>query len=131
MKANKNISRLNSLKQQAGASFFVVILLLVIVGMVLLSALKVAPSYMDNNVIVNAMEGIINNNDFPNMSLSDIRSDLQRSLVTNSIRDFDLSNVVLTREGDDRYIDINYEARSPLFYNIEIVVVFENRFDKN
>lgn len=131
MIANKNISRLNSLKQQAGASFFVVILLLVIVGMVLLSALKVAPSYMDNNVIVNAMEGIINNNDFPNMSLSDIRSDLQRSLVTNSIRDFDLSNVVLTREGDDRYIDINYEARSPLFYNIEIVVVFENRFDKN
>lgn len=99
--------------------------------MVLLSALKVVPSYLDNNVIVNAMQGIIDNNDFENMSLADVRSDLQRSLITNSIRDFSSSNVVLTREGDERYIDINYETRSPLFYNIEIVVVFENRFDKN
>jgi len=131
MKAKKNLSGVRSVKRQAGASFFTIIFLLVIVGMVLLSALKIAPAYMDNNVVVNAMEGIINNNDFSSMSLSDIRSDLQRTLVTNSIRDFDLGSVVLTREGNNSYIDINYESRSHLFYNIEIVVVFENRFDKN
>ena len=131
MKAKKNLSSVRSVKRQAGASFFTIIFLLVIVGMVLLSALKIAPAYMDNNVVVNAMEGIINNNDFSSMSLSDIRSDLQRTLVTNSIRDFDLGSVVLTREGNNSYIDINYESRSHLFYNIEIVVVFENRFDKN
>lgn len=131
MKAKKNLSGVKPVKRQAGASFITIIFLLVIVGMALLSALKIAPAYMDNNVVVNAMEGIINNNDFSSMSLSDIRSDLQRSLVTNSIRDFDLGNVVLTREGSNSYIDINYESRSPLFYNIEIVVVFENRFDKN
>ncbi len=131
MKAKKNLSGVRSVKRQAGASFFTIIFLLVIVGMVLLSALKIAPAYMDNNVVVNAMEGIINNNDFSSMSLSDIRSDLQRTLVTNSIRDFDLGSVVLTREGNNSYIDINYESRSQLFYNIEIVVVFENRFDKN
>ena len=77
------------------------------------------------------MEGIISNNDFEAMSMSEIRSALQRSMVTNSIRDFETSNVVLTREGDDSFVDINYESRVPLFYNIEIVVVFENRFDKN
>lgn len=86
---------------------------------------------MDNNVVTNAMEGIIANNDFETMSVQDIKYDLQRSLTTNSIRDFDINNVVLTREGDDSFIDINYERREPLFYNIEIVVVFKNRFDKN
>ena len=122
MKAKKNLSGVRSVKRQAGASFFTIIFLLVIVGMVLLSALKIAPAYMDNNVVVNAMEGIINNNDFSSMSLSDIRSDLQRTLVTNSIRDFDLGSVVLTREGNNSYIDINYESRSHLFYNIKLLL---------
>jgi len=119
------------MRQQKGASVFTVIFLLVIIGIVLLSALKVAPAYLDNNIMVNAMNGMIDNNDFEEMSVSEVRSALQRSLITNGIRDFDASNVVLTREGNDRYIDINYETRASLFYNIEIVVTFENRFDKN
>ena len=126
----KNISN-NTKRSQKGASIFATIFFLVIVGMVLLSVLKVVPSYLDNNVIKNAMQGMIDNNDFEETSLSDVRSELQRSLITNGIRDFSSANVVLIREGDERYIDINYETRSPLFYNIEIVVVFENRFDKN
>lgn len=131
MNLNNNSYKFASLKAQKGASVFGIVILLVIVGMFLLSALKVAPSYMDNNVIVNAMEGIISNNDFEAMSISEVRASLQRTLTTNNIREFDMTNVVLTREGDDRFVDINYESRVPLFYNIEILVVFENRFDKN
>ena len=131
MKLQKINNGIYSLAQQKGASFVGIVFLLVIVGMALLSALKVAPSYMDNNVINNAIEGMANNNDFTTMSIGDIRSDLQRSLITNGIRNFDTSNVVITREGNRNYVDINYESRVPLFYNIEIVVIFENRFDKN
>ncbi|MDG2091366.1 MAG: DUF4845 domain-containing protein [Gammaproteobacteria bacterium] len=130
MNLKNNIFK-HSKRNQKGASIFAVIFLLVIVGMVLLSALKVVPAYLNNNIIANAMEGMINNNDFEAVSLAEVRSGLQSSLVTNGIRDFASSNVVLTREGDDRYIDINYETRAPLFYNIEVVVIFENRFDKN
>lgn len=131
MNLKNKFCRFNSLRRQKGASFFAIIILLVMVGMVLLFALKVAPAYMNNNVIVNAMDGMINNNDFESMSIAEVRSSLQRSLVTNNIRDFSTSNAVLTREGDDSFVDINYESRVPLFYNIDIVVVFENRFDKN
>lgn len=131
MSLNNNLYKFASLKRQTGASVFGIVILLVIVGLFLLSALKVAPSYMDNNVIENTMEGIISNNDFRAMSISEIRAELQRSLVTNNIRDFEGSNVVLTREGNDSYVDINYESRVPLFYNISVVVTFENRFDKN
>ena len=131
MSLKNNVYSFKTVKRQNGASFLTIIFLLVIIGMVLLSGLKVVPAYMDNNVVNNAMEGIISNNDFEAMSLSDIRSDLQRTLITNGIREFNTSNIVLTREGDDRYIDINYEYRTSLFYNIEIVVVFANRFDKN
>lgn len=131
MKVQKQSNSFCSIGQQSGASFFAIVIVLVLVGLFLLSALKVAPSYMDNNVIVNAMEGIASNNDMREMSLADIRGELQKSLLTNSIRDFSMANVVLTREGNLNYIDINYESRVPLFYNISVVVSFENRFDKN
>lgn len=131
MNLTNNFYKFNPLRRQKGASVFAIIILLVMVGMFLLSALKVAPSYMDNNVIVNAMDGTINNNDFESMSIAEVRSNLQRSLVTNNIREFDSSSVVLTREGNNNFVDINYESRVPLFYNIDIVVTFENRFDKN
>lgn len=131
MSFKNNVYSFKSSKRQNGASFLTIIFLLIIIGMVLLSGIKVAPAYMDNNVVNNAMEGIISNNDFESMGIGDIRADLQRALITNGIREFDGSNVVLTREGDNRYIDINYEYRTPLFYNIEVVVIFENRFDKN
>jgi len=101
------------------------------VGMVLLSALRVAPLYIDNNVIVNAMDGMINNNDFEGMSMTEVSSELRRSLITNGIRDFDTDNVVLNREGDDNFVDINYQSKVPLFSNIEILVKFANRFPKN
>lgn len=131
MNLTNNFYKFNPLRRQKGASVFAIIILLVMVGMFLLSALKVAPSYMDNNVIVNAMDGTINNNDFESMSIAEVRSNLQRSLVTNNIREFDSSSVVLTREGNNNFVDINYESRVPLFYNTDIVVTFENRFDKN
>lgn len=120
----------SSKKAQRGASIFGMAMLLALIGLFLLSALKIAPVYLDNNVIVNAMEGLANNNDLRVMSVGEIRNALGRSLRTNNVS-LDLNDVVLNREGNNEYIDINYESRVPLFYNIEVVVTFENRFDKN
>lgn len=104
-------------------------ILVALFGLFLVAALKIAPAYIDNNVVENAMEGIQANNDIAAMSVNDIRTSLMRTLNTNNIS-FDASNVVLVREGGKEYIDINYESRVRLFYNIEAVVTFQNRFDK-
>lgn len=105
-------------------------MLLVIVGATLLFGLKVAPAYLDNNVITNAMEGLANN-DLENMTIPQIRESLRRSLQTNNIAGAPLQGMQeVTVDGRD-YIDINYESRVHLFYNIDIVVVFENRFPRN
>ena len=63
------------------------------------------------------------------MSLADVRTNLMRTLNTNRI-EFDASTIVLTKDSGKEYIDINYESRRPLFYNIEAVVVFTHRFEK-
>jgi hypothetical protein len=130
MKTGKGSLNTLNLGKQGGASFFCTVMLLVIVGVTLLFGLKVAPAYLDNNVISNAMEGLANN-DLENMTIPQIRESLRRSLQTNNISGAPLQNMQeATVEGRD-YIDINYESRVHLFYNIDIVVVFENRFPRN
>jgi len=111
-------------------SIYTTMIMVALLGFVLLSALKVAPAYLDNNVIINTMDGISSNNDIAAMSIGDIRTSLMRTLNTNRIEGFDASNVVVAREGAEEYIDINYETRVTLFYNIDAIVKFENRFPK-
>jgi hypothetical protein len=119
----------SSLQQQAG-SMYSTLIMVVLIAIFFTAALKIVPAYLNNNVIVNAMEGMAENNDMATLSIGDIRSNLMRTLNTNDIRGFDATRVQVVSQGSQEYIDINYETRIPLFYNIEAIVKFENRFDK-
>ena len=76
------------------------------------------------------MNGMVERKELGEMSIAEIRSSLMRTLNTNRIIDFEASNVNLVREDGKEFIDINYETRKPLFYNIEAVVVFKHRYEK-
>lgn len=116
-------------EKQSGASLWGVMLLVGLIGLVLTIALKIAPAYIDNAVIVNAMEGVIANNDIRTMNIAEIRTDVMRTVNTNRVN-FSSANIKVTRENNVEYIDINYESRVHIMYNIDAVVTFENRFNK-
>lgn len=121
---------MKGLQEQRGASIYTTLIVITLVGVVLLAGLKIVPAYLDNNVIVNAMEGVIASNDVRTMGLGEIRTEVMRTVNLNGIRDFDSQNIQLVREGAREYVDINYDARVHLFYNIDALVSFENRFVK-
>ena len=122
--------RAKPVKSQRG-SIYTTMILVVMFALFILAGLKIAPAYIDNNIVVNAMEGIAAEHPgYADMSIQDIRTDLMRTLNTNRVESITGENVVLVKEGGKEYIDVNYEARKPLFYNIEAVVVFKNRFEK-
>jgi len=123
----KQLSRMPDRQQ---GSMYSMVVVLILVGVILLEVLKIAPAYIDNNVITNAMSTIAANNDIAAMNIRDIRADLYKTFTTNNIDGFSMENVVVTKENGKEYIDINYEARKELFYNIDAVIKFENRFDK-
>jgi len=121
--------RASSARAQRG-SIYTTMILVVLFGLVILATLKIVPAYIDDSAINNTMEGIAESAEFKTMDIADVRSSLMRTLNTNRI-DFQASNVVLTREGGSEYIDINYESRKSLFYNIDAVVKFQHRYEKN
>lgn len=121
--------RASSAKAQRG-SVYTTMILVALFGLVILAALKIAPAYIDDQSVTSTMESMAENPDFGTMSIADIRTGLMRTLNTNRVP-FDAANVVLVREGGNEYVDVNYESRKPLFYNIEAVVVFKHRYEKN
>lgn len=118
------------LPQTQIGSFYSTAIIVAMFGIFLTAALKIAPAYMDNGVVVNTMEGIAANNDMGEMSLTEIRADLVKSLGVNNVA-ISGDAVTVVQEGSQEFIDINYETRVPLFYNISALVSFQNRFEKN
>lgn len=116
---------------QTGATLISVMLIVIMTALVLVSALKIVPTYMDNSILRSAMEAMIESREVGEMTARELRSNLSQTLNTNNIRDFDLSNVLLIKEKGEEgpHVLINYEARVPIFYNIEAVVIFDNRFE--
>ena len=119
-----------AMPQKQQGSFYSTVIIVAIFGLVLAATLKVAPLYMDNKVVVNAMDGVIANNDIAEMTVAEIRSSLARTLRVNNV-DLPADAIKDVREGNKNYIVISYERRTPLFYNISAVVSFNNRFEKN
>lgn len=120
--------RASSAKAQRG-SIYTTIILVALFGLVILAALKIVPAYIDDQAINGTMQNMAATSEFADMSISDVRTGLMRTLNTNRI-DFDANNVVLVRDGGKEYIDVNYESRKPLFYNIDAVVKFTHRYEK-
>jgi hypothetical protein len=120
--------QVRSAKAQRG-SVYTTMILVILFGIVILAALKIVPAFVDDRAIDGTMENLAQSGDFADMSINDIRSSLMRTLNTNRIS-FDANNVQLVREGGKEFVDVNYETRKRLFYNIDAVVSFEHRYTK-
>jgi hypothetical protein len=121
--------RAGSAKAQRG-SVYTTMILVALFAVVILAGLKIVPAYIDDSAVNSTMESMAATAEFETMDIADIRSSLMKTLNTNRIN-FDANNVVIVKENGGEYVDVNYESRKPLFYNIEAVVVFKHRYEKN
>jgi Domain of unknown function (DUF4845) len=124
-----NKPHMNLARQQRGSVYGVGVMLAMF-GVILAMTLKLAPVYMDHAIVVDTMEDIFAKNDIKLMSMTDIRAGMVKTLAVNSVEGFEVDNIQRVKEGSLEFVDVNYETRVPLFFNIEAVVVFKNRFNK-
>jgi len=124
-----NKLHMNLARQQRGSVYGVGVMLAML-GVILAVTLKLAPVYMDHGIVVDTMEDIFAQNDMKLMSMTDIRAGMVKTLAVNRVEGFEVDNIQRVKEGSLEFVDVNYETRVPLFFNIEAVVVFKNRFNK-
>jgi len=115
----------NNLYRQKGVSKLGILMLFILIVGTLTFGLKVAPLYVDHNLITGICEELIENGEASNMSVTDIRQRVANSLRINNITGFDLSDIKLRKENDEPIITIAYERRLELVANLDIIAMFD------
>ena len=114
---------------QQGAGYYALIVVLTLLGIIIYSGLKVAPAYVNDQIITTAINNLKESGELTKMPLRDVRTRVTRTMQANG-EDFDSDNIDQVEEGDVEYIVVEYEARQPLFANMDVIVKFNHRIEK-
>ena len=117
---------INNLKKQQGVSKLGLLVMFFLVAVFLTAGLKVVPLYIDHNLIVGICDKLIETGEAENMTITDIRLRVSRTLRINNVRDFDLNSSTLRRENSHAIITVAYERRVELFANLDVIAKFDS-----
>ena len=94
---------------------------------------KLGPAYLDDLTMIDALKTLGERN--PNlheMEKSTLRSQLDKYLLLNNVRDTTAKKAFkMTREQDRMLVDNIYERRIPFFANIDVVLTFKHQLDSS
>ena len=113
------------MNKQKGASMYGILMMLVMITLFFTVALKVAPIYIDHNMITGIAQELIDNGQADNMTLSEVRTTISNNLRINQVQGFDLDNIRMRKENNQAIISIAYETRIELVANLDIIATFD------
>lgn len=113
------------LRLQKGVSKFGLLMLFILIAGFLTFGLKVAPFYVDHNMIAVICEELIENGNAASMSQSDVRERVSNSLRINNIDGFDISDIKMRKVNDLPVITIAYERRVNIAGNLDVFASFD------
>lgn len=121
---------MRNVQKQQGLTLISWIFVLAILSFCGMFAFRVVPMYAENTYVVTALKAL----DEPGVSLAEmsdaeIKKKLNTFYMTNNVRSEGPQNIVIDRKGQHFTVKIDYENRTNLFYNIDIVTTFENHLD--
>ncbi|MGI1677359.1 MAG: DUF4845 domain-containing protein [Cellvibrionaceae bacterium] len=126
---------MKSLKRQRGISSLGWLAILMASGFFLMCGFKVIPLYADNIYMKNSLKSLsqLENPEggFEGVTNGEIKAQLNNFNMVNNIRNPEANNIKIERFKNKFLVNLNYERRVPLFYNIEVVTTFKNQFDSS
>ncbi len=117
-------------QRQKGLSSLSLLVILGAASFILLAAFRLGPLYIDNYFVKASVESL-QSEDLRDMSDRQIRSALSRHFTINGVRDIDARSAEIERSTEGVLVKLDYEKRVDFLGNVDIVVVFENRFDSS
>lgn len=116
-------------RSQKGLSVLSWLVVLAFVAFVASTAMKMVPHYLD----FMSMEKIIKSAETDRaaqlVTVADFYSHVQRGMDVNNIRDMDAHKIlVVTEEGDQFLVHLDYENRESMIGNLDLVAHFDRQY---
>lgn len=121
------------LSKQAGFSMLQWLVILIIAGFFLLFAFRVVPLYAENRYVIAGLKSIQDGGSrLVDMTDAEIKKKMINFYMINNVRsEGPTKNLKINRESEKIVVSIDYETRVNLFYNIDLVLSFENHLDSS
>ncbi|WP_395789330.1 DUF4845 domain-containing protein [Aquimonas sp.] len=117
---------MNSGKQQRGITLLGFIVVLMVVGFFAFLAMRLFPVYQEYHFgVVGAMKGVQQEPGVANMTPEKIKDLLNRRFYISYVESVKPQHIKITRSGTGYNLNIKYEVRRPLAYNLEFVATFD------
>tara|TARA_R100001039_G_C1792804_1_gene73574 strand:+ start:57 stop:437 length:381 start_codon:yes stop_codon:yes gene_type:complete len=117
--------------QQRGISMIgwaVILLVAVVLGT---AALRMVPVYLEYNTISSSINSLLQDSKTALMSPREVRDALSKRFRINQVNVISANDLIITKDGGILKISTDYEVREPMFYNVSIVMTFQDEFSKD
>ena len=118
--------QMQTMKAQRGITLIGFIMLLAVVGVFLFVGFKLFPVYAEYYSAVTDMKASCKEPDAPTANLQQMRAKLERRFNISYVDSISTAkDVKIITEGETRMLNIKYEVRKPLIYNLDFVAKFD------
>ena len=117
----------NRLKSQRGMTAISLLMIAGLVGFVAMIVIKLIPSYFAHFKVEAALENLTTDTRAEAATDKEIKQLILKKLDVDDVDFIKESDIVITKTASGRTVAIDYEARVPMFANVDAVV----KFDKN
>ena len=112
----------------SGSGWFMVIIIVMGAASI---GMRLIPHYMQHDSIDGLIRDLVEQPDLAGMNGVKIRRELTQMMKINNIRDFDLRDKLEVQKGAGTLeMDFKYEVREHMFWNVDVVLSFEERYEK-
>lgn len=113
-------------QRQGGMSLPGMLAIAVMVGFFVMAGIRMAPSYFEYMSVRDVVKRVAQEHDPANESVADMRRKIANLFNTNQIYGLKPGDVEIYREDGRTWIDARYEARVPMFANVDAVIRFDD-----
>lgn len=115
---------MGQISKQSGMSSIAILLLAITVGFMAMCVVKLAPIYMDFMSMKKIVDSISEEINTERLSKKQVFSLIKKRVDVNGIRTFDYDGLVITKSKDTLDIELDYEVRQELVFNVDVVIKF-------
>lgn len=117
----------NAPRLQTGAGMVAWLVILGIVGLIAVQVFKLIPYYTESLTIDGKLKSLAEEtvDGLESLSGREIKQDLASFYRVNGVSSAVEKGTTITRDEGHVYIDMDYEQRIPMFYNIDVVLSFK------
>ncbi len=110
---------------QQGLTLIGFVMVLILLGCVAYLAMRLIPAYTEYYSVVNNLKGIAQEPGISTMDAGAIHNLIGRRFNISYVESIESKDVKIIRDTNGMRLNVNYEVRKPVVYNIDLVVHFE------